>query len=149
MDSVEELLKRLPYATILSEEGSREVLEEMANTPEDTPERRRTFEGVRQIAALRQQQAEQTARGVGMNASLAHHAEGSVRLQVTDAGVMIPREMLPNVTEVDVRQEGDVMVLTPLPDPNDPIWELGNHAVPCGLPDASENHDRYIYNIDS
>lgn len=58
MDSVEELLKRLPYATILSEEGSREVLEEMARPPEDTPERRRTFEGVRQIAALRQRQAE-------------------------------------------------------------------------------------------
>lgn len=148
MDDVEELMKRLPYATILSEEGSREVLEEMARPPEDTPQRRRTFERVRMMRAPRERLAEQDARGVGMDASRAHHTEGSVRLQVTDTGVVIPREMLPNVKEVDIRQEGDVMVLTPVPDPNDPIWDLGNDPVVCGLPDASENHDRYIYTID-
>ena len=37
----------------LSPEGSREILEEMAGTPEDTPERRATFELVRQMEALR------------------------------------------------------------------------------------------------
>jgi virulence-associated protein VagC len=72
-----------------------------------------------------------------------------MKLKVTDAGIVIPREMLPNVREVDVRKEGGGMVLTPLPDPDDPIWELGNDPVVCGLSDASENHDRYLYETDS
>jgi hypothetical protein len=42
----------LTDATILSEEGSREVLEEIARPPEDTPERRRTFAGARFMAEL-------------------------------------------------------------------------------------------------
>ncbi|HEV3049443.1 MAG TPA: hypothetical protein VGX50_04005 [Longimicrobium sp.] len=109
----------------LSLEGSREVLDEIANPPEDTPGRRRTLDRVPIMTA------------------------GAVRLQVTDEGVVIPREMLPNVKEVDLRKEGGVMVLTLLPDPDDPLWELGNDPVVCGLPDASENHDRYIYTIDS
>lgn len=67
-----------------------------------------------------------------------------VRLKVTDAGVMIPRELLPDVEEVEVRKQGVVLVLRPLGDENDPIWEMGNDAVTCGLPDASVNHDRYL-----
>ena len=38
-------------------EGSREVLEEMSRPPEDTPERRATFERVRAMAALRKRSA--------------------------------------------------------------------------------------------
>jgi len=37
----------------LSLKGSREVLDEMARPPEDTPARRKVFERVRAIAALR------------------------------------------------------------------------------------------------
>lgn len=47
----------LTDATILSEEGSREVLDEMARPPEDTPERRRTFAGARYMAELWKRQA--------------------------------------------------------------------------------------------
>lgn len=47
----------LTDATILSEEGSLEVLEEMARPPEDTPERRRTFAGARFMAELWKRQA--------------------------------------------------------------------------------------------
>jgi hypothetical protein len=48
----------LTDATILSEEGSREVLEEISRPPEDTPERRRTFAGARMMAAYwRKQEA--------------------------------------------------------------------------------------------
>lgn len=72
-----------------------------------------------------------------------------MKLKVTESGVVIPRDMLPDVEEVDVRMEGTVMVLTPLRDTNDPIWEMGNDAVICGLADASENHDRYLYKGDS
>lgn len=42
----------------LSDEGSREVEEEMRRPPADTPERRRTFEGVRQWAEIRRRGAE-------------------------------------------------------------------------------------------
>jgi hypothetical protein len=42
----------LTDATILSEEGSREVLEEMARPPKDTPQRRRTFAGARLVAEM-------------------------------------------------------------------------------------------------
>lgn len=71
-----------------------------------------------------------------------------MRLKVTDAGVVIPREMFPDVEEVDVRVEGRLVIVTPLRDPDDPIWEMGNDAVPGVLPDASENHDRYLYEAD-
>jgi hypothetical protein len=40
----------------LSDEGSREVEEEMSRPPADTPERRRTIEGVREILAWRKRQ---------------------------------------------------------------------------------------------
>lgn len=72
-----------------------------------------------------------------------------MKLKVTDSGVVIPRDMLPDVEEVDVRMEGTLVVVTPLRDANDPIWEMGNDPVDCGLPDASENHDRYLYEGDS
>lgn len=40
-------------ATILSPEGSRELLEELANPPADTPERRATFERMREMEGVR------------------------------------------------------------------------------------------------
>ena len=72
-----------------------------------------------------------------------------MKLKVTDSGVVIPRDMLPDVDEVDVRMEGTLLVLTPVRDVNDPIWQMGSDAVICGLPDASENHDRYLYQSDA
>jgi len=36
----------------LSPEGTREILEEMANPPRDTPERRATFERMRRIGEV-------------------------------------------------------------------------------------------------
>ncbi|HLM69412.1 MAG TPA: hypothetical protein VK358_17865 [Longimicrobium sp.] len=69
-----------------------------------------------------------------------------MKLRVTDAGVVIPREMLPDVEEVDVRVEGNVVIITPLRDPaDDAIWQMGSDPVSCGVPDASVNHDRYLY----
>ena len=44
---------RLNRMRPLSFEGTREVLEEMSRPPEDTPERRRTMERVREIEAIR------------------------------------------------------------------------------------------------
>ncbi|HEX5868774.1 MAG TPA: hypothetical protein VFY65_00090 [Longimicrobium sp.] len=56
MDELRHRYRRTPP---LSLEGSREVLEEMANPPKDTPERRRMFERVRFMAALRKRMAEE------------------------------------------------------------------------------------------
>ena len=77
------------------------------------------------------------------------NVEAQMKLKVTDTGVVIPRELLPDVEEVDVRIEGGVVVLTPLRDANDPIWEMGNDPVTVGLTDAAENHDRYLYQADA
>jgi hypothetical protein len=44
--------------------------------------------------------------------------------------------MLPDVKEVDVRGEGGVLVITLVPDPDDPIWDMGSDPVTCDLPDA-------------
>jgi hypothetical protein len=53
----------LTDATILSEEGSREVLEEMARAPKDTPQRRRAFELARVATELwRRQEATEKAQ---------------------------------------------------------------------------------------
>jgi hypothetical protein len=51
-DAMDELRHRYRRTPPLSLEGSREVLDEMARPPKDTPERRRMFERVRFMAAL-------------------------------------------------------------------------------------------------
>jgi hypothetical protein len=71
-----------------------------------------------------------------------------MKLKVTELGVVIPRAMLPNVEEVDVRIKDGLIVLTPLRDTNDPLWKMGDDPVSAGLPDASENHDGYLYRAD-
>jgi hypothetical protein len=72
-----------------------------------------------------------------------------MRLKVTDAGVVIPREMFPDVEEVDARVEGRLVILTPVRDVDDPLWQMGNDPASCARPDASEDHDRYLYQADS
>ena len=67
-----------------------------------------------------------------------------MKARVTKRGVVIPKELLEGVEEVDIRKENGVIVVTPVTEP-DPIWGLGKNPVKAGLPDASENHDSYIY----
>jgi hypothetical protein len=57
--AMDELRHRYRRTPPLSLEGSREVFEEMANPPKDTPERRRMFERVRFMAALHKRMAEE------------------------------------------------------------------------------------------
>jgi hypothetical protein len=52
-DEFRDVYRRTPP---LSREGTREILEEMANPPKDTPERRRMFERVRLMRALHKEQ---------------------------------------------------------------------------------------------
>lgn len=66
-------------------------------------------------------------------------------VKVTSAGIVIPRDLLPDVDEVDVRLEGGVLVIAAPRRDDDPILGLGTAPVDCGVADASENHDAYLY----
>lgn len=67
-----------------------------------------------------------------------------MRIAVTEQGVLIPKEWLPNVSEVDI-QKDDGMILVKPSIAGDPILGLGEHPVECGSADGSEQHDRYLY----
>ncbi len=69
-----------------------------------------------------------------------------MRAQVTEQGVLIPREWLEGIDEVELRQEENVIVVVPVML-DDPIFELGQHPVTVDVDDASINHDRYLYQL--
>ena len=66
-----------------------------------------------------------------------------MRAKVTEQGVLIPREWLEGIDEVELRQEENVIVVVPV-TMDDPIFELGLHPVTVDVDDASVNHDRYL-----
>jgi virulence-associated protein VagC len=61
-----------------------------------------------------------------------------MKAQITKHGLIISQEMLAGVEEVEIRQEDNRIVISPLPS-SDPILNLGKHPVDCGAPDASEH----------
>lgn len=63
---------------------------------------------------------------------------------VTELGVLIPRELLEGVKEVEIQKEDNKISVTPV-SMDDPIFRLGKHPVSCGVSDASSKHDKYIY----
>ena len=67
-----------------------------------------------------------------------------MRVKITKRGLVVPKEMLPDVGEVEIRKEDQRVVISPLPK-EDPILGLGKHPVECGITDGSENHDSYLY----
>jgi hypothetical protein len=67
-----------------------------------------------------------------------------MKIKVTKKGVLIPLEFLEGVKEVEIRKENGLILVLPTIIA-DPILGLGKHPVVCGLPDASENHDKYLY----
>jgi virulence-associated protein VagC len=75
-------------------------------------------------------------------------------LKIATDGVLIPRDYFPGAEEVELRREGDRVVVVPVarpeaspaapshnratsPDPDDSIWGLGRNPVALGRPDAS------------
>jgi hypothetical protein len=68
-----------------------------------------------------------------------------MKVKVTPSGIMVPRHLLPDVDEVDVRMEGGVVVIAAARTDNDPLLGLGTAPVDCGVPDGAENHDAYLY----
>lgn len=68
-----------------------------------------------------------------------------MKIEVTEKGVLIPKSLLENVREVDVRKEEGRIVVIPVPL-DDPIFRIGKNPVEGGLSDASVNLDHYLYN---
>ena len=71
-----------------------------------------------------------------------------MKAKVTSRGVIVPRRLLGDAEEVEIRQENGDIIITPLPG-DDPILGLGSAPVACDAPDASEQHDRYLYKSDA
>ncbi len=67
-----------------------------------------------------------------------------MKTKVTEKGVVIPKEFLEGIEEVEIRKTDNLLVVVPTIK-RDPILGLGQHPVECGVPDASEHHDRYLY----
>lgn len=68
-----------------------------------------------------------------------------MKVKVTDQGVIIPKELLLGVEEVEISQNNDVILVKKIiQDEPDPIFGLGTNPVSCGIADASENHDYYL-----
>ena len=67
-----------------------------------------------------------------------------MKAKVTKRGLLIPKDMLAGTEEVEIHKEDHRIVISLLPK-SDPILKLGKHPVECGLPEASERHDDYLY----
>ena len=67
-----------------------------------------------------------------------------MKAKVTKRGLIIPREILAGAEEVEIRREDHRIVISPVTK-SDPIFNLGKHPVECGVSDASEHHDKYLY----
>lgn len=70
--------------------------------------------------------------------------EVRLKTKVTDQGVLIPRQMLGDAEEVEVRKEHDLILIRLAPSA-DPIYEFGTQPIVVEVKDASESHDRYLY----
>ena len=63
-----------------------------------------------------------------------------MKAKVTEKGVVIPKEFLEGIEEVEIRKTDSVVVIVPTTK-SDPILALGQHPVESGAPTASERHD--------
>jgi hypothetical protein len=108
-----------------------------------------------------------------------------MRIKVTENGLLIPKDLLTGITEVDIRKQNGVIVVIPAGEDgpidgtgreqvsqsdakhsqfasaqglikisddfdepisaDDPIFNIGRNPVSCGISDASENLDKYLY----
>jgi len=71
-----------------------------------------------------------------------------MKAKVTEKGVVIPKEFLEGIEEVEIRKADGLVVIVPTTK-SDPILALGQNPVECGAPDASECHDKYLYGSNS
>ncbi len=67
-----------------------------------------------------------------------------MKIEVTSQGLILPKELLDGCQEVEIRKMNGLIIIRPVTK-SDPILELGKNPVRCGLSDASEHHDKYLY----
>ncbi len=67
-----------------------------------------------------------------------------MRTKVTEQGVLIPKQLLEGVEEVEIRQERNAILVLPITE-DDPILQLGEEPIAEDVADASVHHDRYLY----
>lgn len=63
--------------------------------------------------------------------------------KVTEHGLLVPKDLLPDVDEVEIRKEHGIILIIPA-TAKDPIFELGRHPVTADVDDASVKHDIYL-----
>jgi hypothetical protein len=68
-----------------------------------------------------------------------------MRTKVTENGVLIPKEWLEGIDEVDIQKTQNMIIIMPV-QAEDPILDLGKQPILLDVEDASLNHDRYLYN---
>lgn len=68
-----------------------------------------------------------------------------MKLKVTQEGLLIPKELLGELEEVEVTQESEKIIITKPQKPTPSIWQLGSHPVESDVNDLGKNHDRYLY----
>lgn len=66
-----------------------------------------------------------------------------MKVKVTEQGLLIPKQLLQGVQEVEIRRYQGALLIVPLAK-NDPILELGKEPIIEGVQDASINHDYYL-----
>ncbi|AFZ32999.1 hypothetical protein Glo7428_4563 [Gloeocapsa sp. PCC 7428] len=67
-----------------------------------------------------------------------------MRIAVTEQGVLIPKQLLEGIQEVEIRHQHGVLLVLPVVD-DDPILQLGKEPITDSVEDASTEHDRYLY----
>lgn len=66
-----------------------------------------------------------------------------MKAPVTDAGVLIPKDLLPGITEVEIRRGDHCLLVVPVRE-LDPILQLGDAPATSDVSDASVRHDQYV-----
>jgi hypothetical protein len=67
-----------------------------------------------------------------------------MRTKVTEHGVLIPKNLLEGIDEVEIRKERNVIIVVPVMA-DDPILDLGRQPITIDVDDASVSHDHYLY----
>jgi hypothetical protein len=66
-----------------------------------------------------------------------------MKTRVTEEGVLIPKQLLEGIDEVEIRKEQNVILVVPVLE-NDPIFQLGRDPIVIDVDDASIHHDQYL-----
>jgi hypothetical protein len=67
-----------------------------------------------------------------------------MKTRVTEQGIIIPRDMLDGLDEVEIRRH-DGMIIIVAAGAHDRIFDIGKDPIDTEVTDASVNHDSYIY----